>query len=251
MARKRKRKTRSRSQPKPKLRAVLWVLLLANIAAGVVWSPVTSIRKVRVTGARDDDRQRLAGVLAALRDVPCARVDRPLIETGVLAESDVRSAVLRRNPFGRATLRVGYRRPVARLEALPEVLLSNEGVLYKARRAATGLPLLRLPREALEPSATLAGLWEPGRVSELCARASEFGPAEKTVVDVESTGRLCLNMGSGARIEFGSSEQLGDKFDEVHRILRTHPTLLEEGFGVNVTAPSKPVVVPPSRAQKQ
>lgn len=250
MARKRKRRSPSKSRAKPKVRLVLWLLLLANVAAGIVWSPVTSVRRVRVIGAREHDRQRLTDIAATLRDIPCAAVNRPLLETRVLSEGDVRRAELSRNPFGRATLLVGYRRPVARLDAKPEILLSNEGVLYRSRRVVAGLPVLRLPLETLEPSATLAGLWEPGRVAELCARASEFGPVEKTVIDVESTGRLCLNMGSGARIEFGSSEKLDDKLDEVHRILRAHPTLLEEGFGVNVTAPSKPVVVPPTRAQK-
>ncbi|MCB8933579.1 MAG: hypothetical protein H6534_09065 [Chthonomonadaceae bacterium] len=229
---------------------MLWLLLLVNTGFGVVFSSVTAVRKVRVVGAREYDRQRLETILDALREVPCARVDRPAIETAVLAEGDVAKASLERNPFGRATLRVTYRRAVAELEGHPGMLLSTDGVLFAGRYVSAGLPKVRLPEVALEPNAALAGLWEPRRVAELCRRAAEFGPVQKAVLDVDSTGRLCLNMGSGAQIVFGSSEQLDEKFDEVHRILQTHPNLLEDGFGVNVTAPGKSVLTPPSNQRK-
>lgn len=244
MARGRRRRRR------PRLVPLLWVLLAGNVAVGLAWSPVTAVRKVRLVGSREYDRQRLETILLALRDVPCARVDRPAIETQVLAEGDLASAALERNPFGRATLKVTYRRAVAELEGRPGVLLSSDGVVYAARYVAAGLPKVRLPSVALEPNAALAGLWEPRRVAQVCLRAAEFGPVQKAVLDVDSTGRLCLNMESGAQIVFGSSEQLDEKFAEVHRVLQSHPNLLEQGFGVNVTAPGKSVLTPPSNQTK-
>lgn len=226
------------------------MLLLANVGMGLALSPATAIRKARVVGAREYDRVRLEAILQRVAGVPCARVDRPAIETAVLAEGDVASASLERNPFGRATLRLTYRRAVAELAEHPGMLLSEEGVLFAGRFVSAGLPKVRVPEVALEPNAALAGLWEPRRVAEVCRRAAEFGPVQKAVVDVDSTGRLCLNMGSGAQIVFGSSEQLDEKFAEVHRVLQEHPNLLEEGFGVNVTAPGRSVLTPPSNQKK-
>lgn len=256
MARKRRRAARKttavRRRPRRSISPVpwLWFLLIVNVAAGLAYSPATAVRRVRVEGAPLYDRERLAEILRGLRNVPCARVSGAEIETLAQSEGDVLSADLRRNPFGRATLHVVYRRPVATLEGHPGMMLSDQGVLYAARHIVGPLPKVRLRDEANVPMAILAGVWPSRAAATVCKRAFELGPPEKTVLDVDSSGRLCLNMDSGAQVVFGSSEGLDRKFAEVNRVLKRDPSLLEKGFGVNVTAPEKPVIVPPSPSNR-
>ena len=256
MARKRRPVQRQakavRRRPKRKFAPIpwLWLLLAANVAAGLAFSPATAVRTVRVDGAPAYDHDRITQLLQGLRNVPCARVSGAHFETEAQSQGDVLVADMRRNPFGRATLAITYRQPVATLEGHPGVLLSDHGVLYAGRQITGPLPRVRLREETIAPIAVMAGVWPSEAVAMVCKRAFEFGPPEKALLDVDSSGRLCLNMDAGAQIVFGSSEELDRKFAEVHRVLQGHPSLLEEGFGVNVTAPDKPVIVPRSSPKK-
>ena len=242
--------TRRRPSRNVSLIPWLWVILVANLGAGIAFSPVTAVRVIRVDGAPAYDHDRITALLQEMSKIPCARVSGAMIETLIQGEGDVAGANLRRNPFGRATLAVSYRRPVAVLEGKPGVVLSDTGVLYAARNITTPLPKLRLRDETSGLIGVMAGVWPAQAVAKVCKRAFEFGPPEKAVLDVDSSGRLCLNMGTGAQIDLGSSDELDRKFSEVHRVIQGHPSLIEEGFGINVTEPDKPVIVPPTLRNK-
>ena len=60
---------------------ILWGMLLANIALGLSFSKVTSIAKARVDGVPAQDQERIQGILEAMANIPCVRVDARKIES--------------------------------------------------------------------------------------------------------------------------------------------------------------------------
>ena len=136
----RRRTKRVRLNPRPFIVLGLGV----NLAAGVALSPVTAVRRVRVEGAPEADRERLTLLLQSLKGVPCARVDARTVESKALENSELRGASLARTPFGSAVLRVARRVPVARLFGDLDTGLSADGVLYRASQLPKDLPTVNL-----------------------------------------------------------------------------------------------------------
>src|SRR5947207_2729037 len=120
---------------KSKRRAINWgpafgAALFANVVLGLLFSPLTSVRRIRVIGAQMHDAQRLANLAQGLRGVPFMLVPATNLESSALAPRDVYNASLAHNLFGSAVLRIGYRQPVAILVDVPRIYLDNEGVLF-------------------------------------------------------------------------------------------------------------------------
>src|SRR5579862_9741056 len=99
MARKRKRRLKG---------GVVWFLVLANVALGLCFSPVTGASHIRVEGARPSDEARITKELQWLKDKPCAVVLKSTVEQQIYRNALVKSADLSQNIFGRGVLKVEY-----------------------------------------------------------------------------------------------------------------------------------------------
>jgi hypothetical protein len=241
-----KKRRRRRLKPAP----VLWLLLMVNVALGAAYSPVTSVTRVRVEGATEADEARLAQIVAALQDVPAARVEAREIESRALARSSARSADFRFNPFGSGLLRIGYRRPVARLEASPGVALAIDGVLFAAEDLPEDLTVLRLPPRALEPQAALAAGWQPATMARISVETSAIAQGRPTKVELNDRGVVTLHIGDG-RVEVGSTADLDEKLRVLRQTLDENPDLLFRIEMLNISAPDRPVVVPKRMEQER
>jgi hypothetical protein len=230
-----------------KWRAILFVLLIANVITGLLISPITAARTVRVVGALPEDQAYLTGVLNQLRDVPFLRANGNRIESDTLKVDRIRSASFSQNLFGRGLLEVRYRTPVASLEAAPSVKLSQEGELYYDDREMPDLPKLRLPQEAFAPNLTVAFPAELKILAKLCEASRTLQLGDEVVVESESqTGKLCLNSKGNGKVVLGSSERLDEKLSQLRAYLNGNPGVLSRVSELNMTSPDHPALTPSS-----
>jgi cell division septal protein FtsQ len=241
--------------PKPNRRpltieAILLVVLILIVASGVMYSPMTSIVRVNVIGAEQFDRRHISAILAALQDVPYARLSPRLVESAVLETPEVHDAVFSRNIFGRAQLSVTYRKPVAKLVGDDLLCLSDEGVVYPDHQVAPGLPLVQAPDSLRNPALTFAV--EPPLValSQVCAQLPSQVDKSQTVVLYNPDRGLCLNVGNGSStVVFGSADRLDEKLQKLSGLLQQSPDLFRQCLTVNLMAPENPAVVYRSAAK--
>lgn len=228
-----------RKRRRPNWGPILGLLIVANVAAGLMYSPLTEVRRIRIVGAPLWDRGRLVQAAQTLKDVPALSLNPREFETKLLAHRALLNADFRRSLFGSATLRLEYRQPVARVEGTPRLCLGREGTLFSQPNAEPGLPVLRLHPSALRPSFTLAGAWPSRQIAELIGQI----PAplrEKLVIEVDSEGAICFNTGVGARIRLGSAERLLEKLRTLEGLLEDEPDLLRNVIELNLTEPTRP-----------
>jgi hypothetical protein len=236
MARKRKR---TRIRPAP----ILALLLVANVAAGLFFSPITGLSKVRVVGVLPQDRERVSLLLGDLEGLPALRVDPWVVESRVAAHPEVRFADMRRNIFGRGLLTVTYRRPVASIGGSPGAALGSDGVVFRTSRSLDGLPEVVPPPEAERPGAVLAGVWPPAQIADFCQKLPKDGVGLSRKVVVDSRGALYLDIGGERRIQFGPADKLDEKLAAWRRFVADNPTLYPQVAELNVTAPSRAAYV--------
>lgn len=238
------RKRRKR-RLKPNWGPILWAGFLLNTVAGLWFSPVTAVRKVRVEGAESWDRARIAAEAGKLRGKPSVALNPRSFESAVLAHPAVRHADFRRSLFGSARLTLAYRQPIATIERTDRLLLDQEGFLFRTGAPlTTDLPSIRLHESALVPALTLAGAWPTLAVADLIARIPAALSRPGLQIEVDSEGALCLNMKQAARIELGGAERLEEKFRALERLLGENPSLLQEVAELNLVEPTRPAVRP-------
>jgi len=235
MARKRKRRLRS---------GVVWILVLINVACGLVFSPVTAATHVRVYGARPSDQARITRELQWLNDRPCVTVDKPSVEEQIYRNALVKSVDLSQNVFGRAELKVEYYRPVAILKNAQNCVLTEAGFICAAPNPPAGLPLLELYPEGTGPDFSLSMTWEPANVVDICDRATKQGIIKNLSIAITRNGSVCLNSGGTGRVVLGAPDELEEKFDQIQKILTAEPDLMAQGKELVLIAPRKPVTRP-------
>lgn len=241
------RRKRKRSLP---WTPVLLLLAAANIAAGILWSPITSVTRTRVVGADPGDEARIRSILARFERRPALTVSPAEVETEVLEHAAVRSAVFQRSVIGRGLLTVTYRRGVARVRNTPSLVLSLDGVFFSAPSPPGDLPWVEMPPGATDSNLTLFNTWAVTDVAQLAQEASVRWPDRAIGVQVDSRGSVCLNIDSG-QVIFGSTDDLEKKLTLVAERLNANPDELNRIEALNLTSPDNPVIVPKRPSQTE
>jgi len=236
---------RRRRRLKPNWGPILWVALFLNVAAGLWFSPVTSVRRVRVEGAELWDRGRIVASIQTLRSVPALNMNPRRLETVLGEHSAVKTVDFRRSMFGSARLQLDYRTPVARIADTDRLVLDGEGVLFRTgRNLPQALPEIKLHSSALKPALAIAGAWPAPRIAELLAMIPPAIPSEGLQLEVDSEGAVCLNMKQAARIELGGVDRLEEKLRALEGLLEDNPKLLQEVELLNIVEPTRPATRP-------
>ncbi|MEZ0325038.1 MAG: cell division protein FtsQ/DivIB [Fimbriimonas sp.] len=235
----RRKRKRFSLRPKPILR----LLLVLAIAAGIWFSPITSIRSVRIEGAIPSDQERLERIAKRLEGIPNIRIDPRITESEVLKLPEAQWATLTRSLFGSALLKVKYRTPVAKLLGHPGVALSNQGVFYKAAQIPKELPQIQLPSGGPPTLLTLSSNWQPKTMAKLAQDVLKLRVSDVIRIQVEEGGLVCLNMGSG-RVILGSIDNLDEKLSVLRDRLAANPNELNEVEDLVLTSPKSPSFVP-------
>jgi cell division protein FtsQ len=213
------------------------------VSAGVWWSPITSLRSVRVEGALPSDEARLGAIVKKLQDIPLIQIDPRRTESEALENPEILKAELTRSLFGTGLLKITYRRPAARLLGHPNVLLDLQGVLYKASSSPQNIPQVQLPDSGPPTLLTLASNWQPRIMAKLAQDVLKLPVSGVIRIQVEPGGVVCLNMGTG-RVILGSLDDLDKKLSVLRERLATNPSELNEVQELNLTAPESPSLVP-------
>lgn len=241
----RRRTKRTRLRPRP----FIVLGLAVNLLAGAAYSPVTAVRRVRVEGAPQADAERLTRLLQSLRNVPCARVNPRILESRALENPELRSASLSRNLFGSAVLRVARRVPVARMDPQLGAGLTEDGVVYPSSVSLEGLPTVRLPESVPGVVLALGNAWRATDVARLAVLVRDVPSPKPVGIDVQSGGRVCLNIGTG-RVDLGDFDKLDEKVDRLVAILRERPDLFDTVAKLSLVVLENPVYVPRPGALK-
>ena len=237
--------TRKRTNRAYRPDGFLWVGLVLNLVAGFVLSPMTAITRVRVLGAEPFDRQRLQTQLEALGGKPVASITPRSVESGVTDAPEVRDVDFSRNWFGRAQLKITYRKPVAKITGSKSLYLSDEGVLYTSRQRIPVLPYAELPAAANLAALTYASEAPLQPLAELCLRIpAPIEPAMTTALYHPEDG-LCLNTGeASALVIFGPAERMDEKLITLGKALRDNHRLLVDNSQINLIVPEKAARTP-------
>lgn len=225
---------------------VLWLLLALNVTVGVFASPLTAVRTVRIEGAEKPNESYLRSVARSVRGVPALQTNPHAVESKVLATSSIQSASFSRNIFGRATLKVTYRKPIARIHGQPYLFLSDSGVLFKSVSAKPEkLPTIKVFREALDANLTLAAPWPMGRLAWLVQAAQKEGFGQEPTVEIGADGAVSLRENeSGVVVRLGAPYELDQKLAKWKELLSADPNLFRKVRSVNLVEPTRPTIVP-------
>lgn len=251
-ARRKRKTTRKKTAPlrlpKLPLGPTLWTLAVLNLIAGMLWSPLTAVTKVRVVGVPAGDRERVQTLLEDLEAVPAMRVRAVAVESRVLQEPALRTAKYRQNIFGRGLLAVESRRPVARLAGSDSVALSDDGRLFVPFSSTDHLPQLALPETALAPSASIYGSWESLRVADLCQELLRSVPEVDWTVRLDTRGVISLKGPSPGTVVLGSTRELDLKLERLEQVMQSSPGFLAQVKELNLTDPENPAMIPLTEA---
>jgi hypothetical protein len=221
--------------------ALLSLALVANLIAGIYASRITSVVKVTVEGAPEDDRARVRALLQYIHDQPALQVNRHGVESRVLEKSAVAKAEMTRNIFGRARLNLEYRRPVAGIKGSSGAALGRDGVIFQTSETLSHLPSVAIFEDAKLPALTVAGPWRPGEVAGLASALIELSQQQHVEIAALENGGLCLNIGSKFAVELGLSEQLDQKIDFLKKQIEDDPAVLTSNKTLVLVSLESPV----------
>lgn len=238
MARKRKKRRAINWAP------LLGLLLAVNIVLGLLFSPVTSVTRLRVVGAQPHDVKRIGLLGQSLQGIPSSRIQVGRFESQVLSQRDVYTADLSRNLFGSAVLHMKYRRPVAQLMNVPHAYLDDQGVLYTTPETFGDMRQVSLAPEYVQAVATYTQGWPSGVVANLCINLNSFEQLKGAVVYLDATGRLRLLKENSGAVDLGGTEALDEKLRKLRQFLNERPDLLEKVKTLNFTDPARPTAIP-------
>jgi len=232
-----RKKKRTRINPGP----ILVLAILVVLVTGILYSPLTSISRATVEGARTADKNTIGGILGDLNRIPWIKVNPKWVESQVMRIQSVDHATYSQNIFGRGHLVVAYREPVARIRSSRLVGLDASGVMFETDQLPPDLPLITRPDPARDLPLTIVSGFPSALVADLAVKARQMAPNEKLSIWFDEGGSLCLNMGTGLVI-LGACDDLDAKLRSLKEFLDLHPGLLAKLDSLNLTEPSHPAM---------
>ena len=220
--------------------AVVWTVLIVNVLVGLMFSPITSVRHLRVLGAQPHDLQRIDSLAEALRGRPFARVGALQLESAVLGQRDVYNAKLTHNLFGSAILTVKYRTPIAVMANDPHIFLDREGVIFGSPEANEGLRKVDLDPDYAQPGVALTLPWPSQDVADLCTKLDSFDQLKDAAVHLDTTGRLLIVREDKHTVDLGGTGQIDEKLAKLKGILEEDPNLLDKVASLSLADPAHP-----------
>lgn len=233
MPKRKRRRTRIKTGP------ILVVAAIVVFITGIVYSPLTSLSKVSVSGAKDVDRPQINEILKTLNKIPWVMVNKRWVETNVQRIQAVDQASYSQNIFGRGHLEVTYRVPVASVKGVSAIGLDARGVMFETDVVPDGLPAVIRPDTARDLPVAVAGGFPSGSVADLAVKTRQMFPQRKLIIWFNKQGFLCLNVDAGLVI-FGSCDDLDSKLRALKDLLEQQPDLLAKVESLNLTEPSHP-----------
>lgn len=246
MPKRKRRPAKPKSKPKGPINWApwLWGALAVNVAAGVIFSPITAPVKVRAVGVNEQQRVQAEEILNRWQNRPAVLIPKDEVASQLLEVSSIKSAQVRLNILGRGVVRVEAKRPVAVLVGSDKALADDGSIAYFAN-LPPNLPSLTLREELLEPEPALIPGWEAAQTAQFCEEISRGLPKEPWQVEVDLRGVLFLRLPEKKGVViFGTPTRIVEKVNDFREALAEKPELMDDYSELNFSAPGQGTVKP-------
>lgn len=202
---KRRKKRRAPAVP---AEALFWGLALFNITAGCLFSPITSLTKLTLSGVHPDAQERVKKDMERLEGIPYALLHRGWVEDRLLVEGGAEGISWKGNIFGRASIQLRERTAVARVfhEGMPDdLVIDRDGRFFRSAAPPVGLPLLVSPSRLTEATGMILSSWEAATAGRFLSELQGLPGLEVSVSEDSSfsvkRGEEWVQLGALASIE--------------------------------------------------
>jgi cell division protein FtsQ len=226
---------RSRRRRVTRLVAIVCVLLLGGLTVGAIYSPLLSLKTIRVTGTSRVDKNQVLDALKGQLGTPLALVDFGAIRTDLSRFPLIRSYVTESVPPDTLVIRISERTPLALLPtARGFSVIDAAGVeLQDSATRPAGLPVLS-GGAALTKSAAFHAAIDVLLALDPTILAKVDG------ITAQTPDNVTLTLLGGATVLWGSDEQSALKGKVLATLIANQPGASR----YDVTAPTTPVFVP-------
>ena len=252
-------RTKKAAKPRAPARPILsalrrrWIVgalslaTVAALAAVLLNSPLTRIRRVRVSGVSALLPDEAAQTAAAATVPSCSnliRIRASVIESNLRSLPWVASASIHRQFPGTLQVVVKPRVPKACLAVGGQSWeVDGAGVPIRPLRAGMSLPLVESAAgQDLRPGIPSDAAGLPAAL-KVIAECHPPGQVRIAKVDIDANGELCLNMSDNVAIRLGRDEALPTKIDYVQRIYDDKPSIGSEVQSIDLRWPESPSCV--------
>ena len=224
----------------PRWRALWAALFISALIAAVIGSPFAEPVRVRVSGSRAHDQQRITQILRRYSSTPSLLLNSSALEAEVERAPDVMAASFKSNVFGRARLNLQYRVPVALLK--PGTAIDATGLPFPlgSRKA----PNLQISNK-VDDFRTILTISDASLLNRLARVAEKIQvslPKLAGTLEIDDRERISLRS-EGLVVEFGDTSSLDEKVTILAKALAEDPQWPERGGRIVVVDPENPVQV--------
>lgn len=239
----RKRKPKAAKQSRlPRLSFVgwLWLLALLNLIAGVMFSASTAPTRVVATGMRETDRGPVEKILSSYVKTPWSRLNVNEIRSRLSRADWVESAEFSPNIFGRATVHLTYRVPVAKLDIERPVYLDKSGSLYYDS-LDYDVKKIKIPSEYMDESLTIVGDWPRSGIIDAIEELGGQLPQLDYSLELDAKSVLSLHIVDGPNVILGSPRKMDEKIKNLGKILSDPESGVDKNSRLNLMVPDRPM----------
>ncbi|MBX3097222.1 MAG: hypothetical protein KF812_10200 [Fimbriimonadaceae bacterium] len=222
----------------------LWAAATVNIIAGFFYSPVTTLRSVRVVGVAAEDHVAVEQALQGARDRSFAQLTDATIIGPLYNLERVETASISRNIFGRGVLTVQSPTVLATVDGHDNLFMTTTGDLRSDLLSPENVPVIRLPADEFSETPALVSLTPIDVVAGLVQQTTERWPDQDWMVHVDNGGVLSLRKVNGPVVLFGVASKIDEKVGALDQILQTQPELADRAVRITLTEPSAPAIAP-------
>lgn len=235
-----RRRARRKVDRSPHWRVFWAVAFCGSVAAALVASPFTVPIRARVAGAARHDEAKLRRIIGELSNTPSLLIDAEILESDLLLAPDLRSAAFRSNVFGRASLRLEYRKPVAMVEQ--KTAVDESGLRFQlGQRKAPNLTI-STKVEDFNTIITISDASALNRLARVAKKLQVYLPKLVGTLEIDDTERISLRI-TDLVVEFGDMSSLDEKIQILAGALREDPERPQQGGRIILVDPDEPVQV--------
>lgn len=207
----------------------------------MAFSPVTAPKKVYVINLNDRDKDHITQVMQPYRQTPWLRINTRAVESGLATVPWVASAQARFNAFGRGTVALVERVPVAMLRDKPGWLIDDEGTLYQGE-VEDGLVPVTV--SSLDLDLSLASGFPGKDIATVVQETAKRLPQMDYSIEVIGQSVISLGVKDGPLVELGRLDDVPTKIEALATLVADDPERFSTARTVNLSAPDMPTVVP-------
>jgi hypothetical protein len=172
---------------------------------------------------------------------PWIRINRFEVESEILELSHIRRATFEPNLFGRATVTVEYRQPVAKIAGDQGLYVDSAGDVY-VDPVGADVPEVKVPADTMTLSGCLTGSWPRSGVVTTVKEMRSSLPQLDYSLELDPKSVLSLRVVDGPQVILGSASQLEEKIKKLADLYSNEGVSFKKSTVLNLIAPERPTI---------